>query len=247
MERKNDIIISLFLVFFLSVSAFASNKEKIYQAYISNRMDKWKTIIDSLEQNKTENAGYLCELVNYQYGYIGYCLAEDDDKKAKYYLDLAEENLETLEEKNFNPALINAYKAAFWGFKIGIQPIKAPIYGRRSIKHADLSLEQNNELPFAHVQYGNAYFYMPAVFGGSKQVAIEHFLLAIEQMEKKPEELENDWNYLSLLSLTGQSYEELNELKKAQVIYEKALKFEPDFKWIKDELYPDLKTKLTEE
>ncbi|WP_372650935.1 hypothetical protein [Draconibacterium sp.] len=244
MERKNDIIITLLLVFSLSVSAFASNKKKIYQAYINNRMDEWKTIIDSLEQNKTENAGYLSELVNYQYGYIGYCLAEDDDKKAKHYLDLAEENLETLEEKNFNPALINAYKAAFWGFKIGIQPIKAPIYGRRSIKHADLSLEQNNELPFAHVQYGNAYFYMPAVFGGSKQVAIEHFLLAIEQMEEKPAELENDWNYLSLLSLTGQSYEELNELTKAQVIYEKALKFEPNFKWVKDELYPDLKTKL---
>ena len=244
MERKNDIIITLLLGFFLSVSAFASNKEKIYQAYIGNRMDEWKTIIDSLEQNKTDNTGYLSELVNYQYGYIGYCLGADKKKEAENYLDLAEENLEILENKNFNPALINAYKAAFWGFKIGIQPIKAPIYGRRSIKHADLSLEQNNKLPFAHVQYGNAYFYMPAVFGGSKQVAIEHFLLAIEQMEKKPAELENDWNYLSLLSLTGQSYEELNELTKAQVIYEKALKFEPDFRWVKDELYPDLKTKL---
>ncbi len=247
MERKNNIIISLFLVFFLSGGALASTKEKIYQAYIGNRMDEWKTIIDSLEQNKTENTGYLSELVNYQYGYIGYCLAEDDDKKAKHYLDLAENNLEILENKNFNPALINAYKAAFWGFKIGIQPIKAPIYGRRSIKHADLSLEQNNKLPFAHVQYGNAYFYMPAVFGGSKEVAIEHFLLAIEQMEASPVELKNDWNYLSLLSLTGQSYEELNELRKAQFIYEKALEFEPNFKWIKDELYPDLKTKLTEE
>lgn len=247
MERKNDIIITLLLVFVFSGGAFASNKEKIYEAYINNRMNDWKAIIDSLEQNKTENAGYLSELVNYQYGYIGYCLAEDDDKNAKHYLDLAEENLEILENKNFNPALVNAYKAAFWGFKIGLSPIKAPIYGRRSIKHADLSLEQNNKLPFAHVQYGNAYFYMPAIFGGSKEVAVEHFLLAIEEMEASPEELKNDWNYLSLLSLTGQSYEELNEFKKAQVIYEKALEFEPDFKWIKDELYPDLKTKLTEE
>ena len=51
MERKNDIIITLFLVFFLSGAAFASNKEKIYRAYISNRMDEWKTIIDSLEEN----------------------------------------------------------------------------------------------------------------------------------------------------------------------------------------------------
>ncbi|WP_321346312.1 hypothetical protein [uncultured Draconibacterium sp.] len=247
MERKNNIIITLFLAFFLSGSAFASTKEKIYQAYIGNHMDNWKAIIDSLEQNKTASTNYLSELVNYQYGYIGYCLGADKDKEARNYLELAEQNLEILENTNFNPALINAYKAAFWGFKIGLSPIKAPIYGRRSIKHADLSLEQNNELPFAHVQYGNAYFYMPAVFGGSKEVAIEHFLLAIEQMEASPEEIKSDWNYLSLLSLTGQSYVELNEYGKAQVIYEKALEFEPNFKWIKDELYPDLKTKLTEE
>nr|WP_319512129.1 hypothetical protein [uncultured Draconibacterium sp.] len=247
MERTNRIITLLFMLFVLSGSSLASNKEKIYQAYISNRMDMWENVIDSMEQNKTENVDYLSELVNYQYGYIGYCLGADKEKEAKNYLDLAEQNLETLEENNFNPALINAYKAAFWGFKIGLSPIKAPIYGRRSIKHADLSLEQNNKLPFAHVQYGNAYFYMPAVFGGSKEVAIEHFLLAIELMEASPEEIKNDWNYLSLLSLTGQSYVEFNELQKAQVIYEKALRFEPNFKWIKDELYPDLKTKLTEE
>ena len=247
MERKNDIIITLLLAFSLSGSAFASNKEKIYAAYISNRMIDWQIVIDSMEQNKTGNAAYLSELVNYQYGYIGYCLAEDDDKKAKHYLDLAENNLDILENQNFDPALVNAYEAAFWGFKIGLSPIKAPIFGRRCIKNADRALELNNQLPFAHVQYGNAYFYMPAVFGGSKQVAIEHFLLAIKQMETSPEELKNNWNYLSLLSLTAQSYEELNEFGKAQVIYEKALKFEPNFKWIKDELYPDLKTKLKQQ
>ena len=213
----------------------------------SNQMNEWKSIIDSLEQNKTGDAAYLSELVNYQYGYIGYCLGMDKENEAKDYLKLAEKNLEILEEKNFNPALTNSYKAAFWGFKIDIQPIKAPIYGRRCINRVNEALELNNQLPFAHVQYGNAYFYMPAVFGGSKQVAIEHFLLAIKQMETSPEELKNNWNYLSLLSLTAQSYEELNEFGKAQVIYEKALKFEPNFKWIKDELYPDLKTKLKQQ
>lgn len=235
------------MLFVLSGGSLASNKEKIYQAYISNRMDMWENVIDSMEQNKTENVDYLSELLNYQYGYIGFCLAEDDDKKAKHYLDLAENNLNILENKNFDPALVNAYKAAFWGFKIGLSPIKAPIFGRRCIKNADRALELNDKLPFAHVQYGNAYFYMPAIFGGSKEVAIEHFLLAIELMEASPEEIKNDWNYLSLLSLTGQSYVEFNELQKAQVIYEKALRFEPNFKWIKDELYPDLKTKLTVE
>lgn len=244
MERTNRILTLLFMLFVLSESVFASNKEKIYNAYINDRMEQWKMVIDSLEQDKTENIEFITELTNYQYGYIGYCLGTDDKRAAKHYLDLAENNLGILENKNFNPALVNAYKAAFWGFQIGIQPIKAPIYGRRSIKHADLALDQNSELPFAHVQYGNAYFYMPAIFGGSKQVAIEHFLQAIEQMEKQPAKLKNNWNYLSLLSLTGQSYEEMGKYEKAKAIYEKALQFEPDFKWVKDELYPNLRTKL---
>ncbi|QIA09022.1 tetratricopeptide repeat protein [Draconibacterium halophilum] len=246
MERTKYIITSLFMLFVLSTSVFASNKEKIYQAYISDRMEQWKTVIDRLEEHKTKNADYLIELVNYQYGYIGYSLGANNKDEAKNYLNLAENNLEILEENNFNPALLNAYKAAFWGFKIGIQPIKAPFYGRRCIKRVNEALELNNDLAFAHVQYGNTYFYMPAVFGGSKKVAIEHFLLAIEQMEKKPTELENDWNYLSLLSLTGQSYDEMGEYEKAKAMYEKALKFEPNFKWVKDELYPNVKTKLKE-
>ena len=102
------------MLFVLATSVFASNKEKIYQAYISDRMEQWKTGIDRLEEHKTKNADYLIELVNYQYGYIGYSLGANNKDEAKNYLNLAENNLEILEENNFNPALLNAYKAAFW-------------------------------------------------------------------------------------------------------------------------------------
>ncbi|WP_297090489.1 tetratricopeptide repeat protein [uncultured Draconibacterium sp.] len=246
MERTKHFIVILLLIVAMSGFSRATNKDKIYRAYTSNRMDNWKTVMDSMELNKSRDTTYLIELVNYQYGYIGYCLGMRNKQAAKTYLDLAQNNLAVLEEQSFPPAVIHAYKAAFYGFKIGIHPFKAPVLGRQCVKHVNQALQLNNKLPFAHIQYGNTYFYMPAVFGGSKKVAIEHFLMAIKLMEKEPDSLKNDWNYLSLLSTTGQSYEEMEEYEKAKAIYEKVLKIAPDFQWVKDELYPNIKTKLAE-
>ncbi|WP_347838215.1 tetratricopeptide repeat protein [uncultured Draconibacterium sp.] len=246
MERSKHFIVLLLFIVAVSGISRATNKDKIYRAYISNRMDTWKTVIDRMELNKTRDTVFIAELVNYQYGYIGYCLGMRNKQAAKLYLDLAQNNLDILEEKSNNAPLIHAYKAAFYGFKIGINPIKAPVLGRQCVKHVNRALELNPKLPFAHIQYGNTYFYMPAVFGGSKKVAIEHFLMAIKLMEKEPDSLKNDWNYLSILSATGQSYEEIEEYEKAKAIYEKVLKIAPDFQWVKDDLYPNIKTKLAE-
>lgn len=233
------------MLFVLSSQVHASNKEKIYNAYINNQMELWKVVIDQMERNKTDNIQYLHELINYQYGYIGYCLGIENQTEAKQYLELAEKNLEKLERNGYDRAIIHSYHSAFWGFKIGINPLKAPFLGRKSIRHANLALEENNKEPFAHVQYGLAYFYMPILFGGSKKIAINHFLKALEQMEANPGQLIYDWNYLSLIALLGQSYEAIKEYDKAKLFYDKALNFEPDFKWVKEELHPNLQRKLT--
>jgi len=102
----------------------------------------------------------------------------------------------------------------------------------------------NSKIPFGHVQYGIAYFYMPAMFGGSKTVAIEHFLDALKLMEANQEALSNDWNYLNLLTLIGQSYQEIKEYDKAKLFYQKALDKEPNFLWVKNELMPELLKKM---
>jgi tetratricopeptide (TPR) repeat protein len=171
-------------------------------------------------------------------------LAENDKKSAKKYLALAEKNLETLEKMGYSLAMVHAYKSAFWGFKIGISPIKAPFYGSKCLNHANESLNASNKNSFGLVQYGMAYFYMPAMFGGSKKTAVKHFLNALKLMEAKPNDLEHNWNYLNLLTLIGQSYEEIKEYEKSKIHFEQALKKEPDFLWVKKELMPELLKKM---
>ncbi len=245
MERKKHIVIILVLVFAAVSPVWASSyKNKIYDAYISNNMPKWKNIIDEMESLKRTDTAFLLELVNFQYGYIGYCIGLEEMEEAGKYLELAVSNLANLEKKGIEISQISAYKSAFYGYEIGMNKLKAPFIGPKSIKYSKLSMEQNPQNPMGYIQYGNSQFYMPPVFGGSKKEAVEHFIKAEKLMEKDKEKIKNDWNYLSVLALIGQSYFAMEDYKNAKIYFEKALKVEPDFLLIKIDLLPKLMMKL---
>lgn len=242
MERKKYFIVIFGLV--LALNGFSSNREKIYEAYIRSDMQTWKAVIDQMQQESNGLPATLIELVNYQYGYIGWCIGESKTTEAKKYLDLAEKNLQSLEKQNYSPSAINAYKSAFYGFKIGISPIKAPIIGPQSVNHAKRSMELDKTNPMGFIQYGNSQYYMPAIFGGSKKEAVAYFENALKLMESDTLQIRKNWNYLSLLTLIAQSYEEMNELTKAGEFYKKILSTDPRFEYVKDKLYPEFLKKI---
>jgi len=222
----------------------ASVKQEIYKAYISNNMDQWKLAMDrlNLQQNK-DNAAIL-ELINYQYGYIGWCMGSDQDDLAETYLDLADSNISMLEKQQYNLSMLNAYKSAFYGYRIGLSPYQAPFIGPKSIECAKKAVELDKLNPYGYIQLGNAEFYMPAIFGGSKQLALNYFLQAVNLMEQNPQTIADDWNYLSVLTMVAKSYEALENNAMARSTYEKILKQEPAFLWVKNELYPKLLAKM---
>lgn len=243
MERTKHYIIPILFIF-ITVNIDASYRTEIYNAYISNRMDLWKNVIDAM--NNSDKTGYetLAELVNYQYGYIGYCIGFDKKDEARKYLNLAERNLETLERGKYNPSMVKAYKCAFYGFRLGLNKLSAPVNGLKSLENAKSAMELDSTNYFAWIQFGNVQFYMPSAFGGSKKEGIEYLLKAKNIMEKNPSELTNNWNYLSLLVLIGQSYTYINDLPAAKRVYESILEREPGFLYVKNELYPELLKKL---
>ncbi len=238
MERTKRIIIITLL---LAVSFFklsAQYKHDAYNAYINSNMDAWKMLIDEVERKDDKSDSLLLELINYQYGYIGYCIGESDKNQAKSYLELAENNLEKLEKSALNPSYVHAYKSAFHGFAIGLNKLKAPFLGPKSINEAKKSMELNPSNPLGYIQYGNAQFYMPPIFGGSKTEAIKYYKQAQAIMEKDSTMVKHDWNYLNLLVNMAESYTEMEEYDKADAYYQLILKVEPNFLWVKNELYP---------
>lgn len=238
MERKKcTLILTILLVSMFSLSA--QYKLDIYNAYISNNMNKWKSTIDKMQEQEKKPNEFLLELINYQYGYIGWCLGNNEKKQAKIYLKLSEENVENLEKTSLYPSYVNAYKSAFYGYAIGINKLKAPFIGPKSINAAKQSMEENPNNPYGFIQYANAQFYMPPIFGGSKSEALEYYKRAQTIMEKDKTQLRNDWNYLSLLTNMAQAYTEVKEYEKADEYYKHILEIEPNFLWVRNELYPN--------
>lgn len=245
MERKKGLLMCLLIA--LSIPVFASYKTHIYTAYVQDDMPKWKRVIDKMEQQPDKSDAFRLELINYQYGYIGYCLGLEKDNEAERYLDLAEAHLEVLEDKGLYASEVCAYKSAFYGFEIGLWPWKAPLVGGKSLGEAKEAMKLDSTNPNGFLQYANVQFYMPAAFGGSKSEAISYYLKALRLTEKQGFAVRNNWNYLSLLCTIGQAYETTGDYRKAKQYYKLALQKEPRFKWVKDELLPELEKKINKQ
>jgi len=239
MERSKCLLV-LILIVTVYINLNATEKSDIYLAYINGDMGKWKTIIDQMNQQQVKSNEFLLELTNYQYGYIGWSLGNYKRYEAEKYLCCAEENIKILEKANYRSSLVNSYKSAFYGFRIGLNKYKAIFIGHKSVECAKLAMKQDEKNPFGFIQFGNCQYYMPVIFGGSKSKAILHFMKAEQLMILDGKEIKEDWNYLNLLTLIGQSYSKLRNYKQAKVYYDKAIKFEPRFLWVKNELYPEL-------
>jgi len=243
MERKSYRLILFFVFVITGVLTAQDFKTEIYNAYISADMASWKNVIDRMEENNQKTPGFLLDLINYEYGYIGWCLGTNKKDEAEKYLKLAEENLEELENQTSKfDAEIHAYRAALMGFKIGIKNLRAPFLGPKSMKNAETALEINPDNFNANIEMGNIWNNMPEVFGGSAEKALKFYKKALKILESKGSDvLTKNWMYLNLLATIGQVEIELGNIDSGRNYFEKALKIEPGFLWVKNELLPSLR------
>jgi len=242
MERAKCLFIAMLLAV---VSAIGNTHQTdIYNAYIRGDMGAWKDVISKMEVRKDMSDKYMFELMNYEYGYIAWCLNQGEENEASKHLKQAEIYQAQLELKTGEKALLNAYKSAFYGFHIGLNSFKAPFIGPLSVQMAQKAMALDDTEAFGFVQYGNIYFYMPTLFGGSKSTAVIYYQKAETRMEAVQGNNPKDWNYLNLLLQIASSFEELANYAEAKRYYEKILRIEPAFGYIKNERYPQVLKKL---
>lgn len=244
MERTIYKLIGFSCIFILLNISVSANKTEIYNAYIKGDIAKWKNIIDRIQESKPTDNDMLLQLVNFQYGYIAFNMGTEKYNEAEKYLTLAEKNIDILMERKTKLSYVYSYKAAFYGFRIGLNMMKAPFLGPKSMEFAQKALQLDPRNPFAYIENGNIQFYMPEMLGGSKKLALDYYLKALQIMETRQYYLINNWNYLNLLIVIAQTYEKNNNLLKAKACYEKILRIEPGFLWVKNELYKKIINKI---
>ncbi len=213
---------------------------RIYSAYLTGRMDVWKTTMEEMERKAAagNDLSLLYELTEVQYGYIGYCLSVKQKKEAERVLILAEEQARRLQEKKFRLPRVYSLLGAFYGYRVSLQPIRAPYFGKKSEEANTEALRLDPAEPQAWLEKGNIAYYKPAIFGGSKTEAVPYYEKAVSLYEASPERSDRNWVYLNCLAGLGIAYEETDQFEKAGKVYRKLLEMEPGFKWVRDELYP---------
>lgn len=215
----------------------------IYRAYVQDRMPLWENTLQTMEfeYRQQPDPGLLYDILLAQYGLIGYYLGTEKENEAKAMLDKAEDYLDMLSGNSKYIAEAKLFEAAFYGFRIGLRPWRGIQLGPRSSRLIDEALEINPSYPRGHIEKGNLLYYAPGVFGGSKSKAMEHYQQAIGLMET---EMNNNhrWLYLSTLVSLAEAHKETGDVEKGIAILEKALSFEPDFHWVKEEKLPEYKS-----
>ncbi len=238
----------LILLLALPLRANQSNgrtgfQNMIYRAYVQDRMPLWENTLQTMEfeYRQQPDPGLLYDILLAQYGLIGYYLGTEKENEAKAMLDKAEDYLDMLSGNSKYIAEAKLFEAAFYGFRIGLRPWRGIQLGPRSSRLIDEALEINPSYPRGHIEKGNLLYYAPGVFGGSKSKAMEHYQQAIGLMET---EMNNNhrWLYLSTLVSLAEAHKETGDVEKGIAILEKALSFEPDFHWVKEEKLPEYKS-----
>jgi len=245
--RRKSFLSFVVILYMVSFGLTAQNPERlarlqsqIYRGFITNDMVLWERTIGELERYAASNPGPegMYDLLLARYGYIAFTM-EKEPGKARQHLDKAEAELEKL--FNYTPYLSNAYalQGAFLGFRISLRPIVAVRLGPRSYRVINSAVEKDFDNPTAWMEMANSRFYTPSAFGGSKQEALEYYMKAVALFEKdmKPNQ---KWLYLNCLVGLAKSYQYTDRKIFAIATYRKALTFEPEFKWVRDELLPQI-------
>ena len=239
------IILPLVLLAF-SISAMSESpyKKSIFNAFITHDMAKWESTIRLMENSEaTSTVDQKLELINYYYVYIGWMIGKKQYEKAEKLIPRGEKLINEVLKVSPKNATAYSFKGSFLGFKIGIDKCKAIFLGSDSKSYINKAMALDPLNVQAIIDKGNMLYYAPGIFGGDKKEALNYFLKGAKLMENNNETYQN-WVYLNLLTMIANAYEKTDRLVDAKLTYEKIMRNEPDIRWIKDGLYPNLLAKI---
>ncbi len=243
MERQKHFILIfclLFTVIYRNALAQNSRDDRVYNAYINGNMKEWHRVIEEMENTETLTGnGNKLQLIGYYYGYIGYLLGTEKTDKALEEIVKGMAWIDQVVSTDPANATAYAYKGAFLGFRMASGNFRAMYLGPKSDANIDKAYGLDPDNIQAIIEKGNALYYAPWLFGGNKDKAMEFYERAIRKFESGNKTHKN-WLYLNTMANLARTYARDEQYIKAGMVYRKILQREPDFQWVKEELYPSL-------
>ena len=228
--------------------SLAQGYQPSYKAFLAEKGYKelWKKDVEEkINAGKNEPASKQAKL-NLMVSHLGLLSStmrdKDEDLFDDYYDD-AVDNLELIIDKDKKWAEPKAMLSAIYGLKMGYSPMQGMFLGSKSGSLIDKAKDLAPQSAMVWKVYANSKFFTPEMWGGDLKEAIEAYEKCMQLYESKPELLKYNWMYLDALAFMGQAYLKNGDTGKAIAAYEKALKYEPEFGWVKYALLPEAKAK----
>ncbi len=215
--------------------------KKIYTAYARGDLQLWNEVIIDIEESWNNSCDFkiLEELVMAQYGYVAFCLKEDNKKEGGRVLHSANENLVILLTDSPEKPDYIALKAAFLGFEMGINPIKSLYLASRAKELTNKAYSLDNNSALCISVKANQQNFTPGIFGGSTEASIPYYKMLIRKFESGEENKASEWRYINSLVILAQAYEKLGMYQEACSTYEVIIAQDPGISWVKNGLYPN--------
>ncbi|MFZ6010899.1 MAG: hypothetical protein ACOYXT_11195 [Bacteroidota bacterium] len=223
--------------------------EAAYKAYLGDQKaevtkELWKKVVSDRQNefdksNNDKNALYQLALA--QFGLLSATMRDRDEDLFDDYADQAEDNLESLIDKNKNWGEPRALLSALYGLKMGYSPWKGMYLGSKSQNLMDKAMKDAPLSPLVWKLYANSKYFTPETWGGDIKEAVSAYEKSIQLYESNALQTKNNWFYIDTMAFLGQAYVKDGQHSKAIAIYEKALTLEPAFGWIKFSLLPKAK------
>ena len=217
----------------------------MYDLFIQQKIPQWGAVLSKMSADKS--CGTLegrHEILCGYYGLVGHLVDKKKKDEAQAYLKTALALSENYRKMYPNDARFKALHANLIGLKIALSPMRAATLASGMLSSAREAYKLAPGDSWVSILYGNILFYMPGIFGGDTEKALQGYKKALQTMEADPELKKNNWMYIQLMVTIGVVEEKRENYVEAQKMYRKVLELYPEYAHVKNVSYPRLLEKM---
>ena len=239
-------VVILFICALCNIEAQQINyKATAFNLFLNGKMSQWPWVINKmLADPKLQNTEGQLEILTYYYGLVGHLMDVGQKKQASENLRKANDLAIKLYKPNPDNPLLLGLMSNLTGFQIALSPLKATTLAKGMMNKAKKSIAKGPNDPYVNILYSNILFYMPGIFGGDTEKALQGYKKALQTMDADPELKKNNWMYIQLMVTIGVVEEKRENYVEAQKMYRKVLELYPEYAHVKNVSYPRLLEKM---
>jgi tetratricopeptide (TPR) repeat protein len=226
-----------------------SGRELTYKAmvlYDKVQLLKAHDIYKEILKTDSSNFSALYGLTFTEYKLLEFSLQKGSESLFDIYYQPAIDNANRLISSDKYISAGKSLLSGVYMMKIANSPMSAVTLSAEINGLLDEAEKADPKNPVTFIVRGEMKYNTPKLFGGSPEEAVKSFNKAVALCEENPDTgiVDTKWANLESLAWLGRAFAKLENYDAAKFAYQKALKIQPDFGWVKYALLPELEKKV---